>query len=831
MLKKPYCFIIPILLVITGVPFQFSWAQQFAWVGPLIRMDASQFDFDHQPRLVMDDEGDIWVSWIKTKADGDYVVTSKVSPNLLQFYTVTGPYNQISNLSFGHYHNNLIVNWQVNLDEEHTRIVSRFFSINDSTWSDPKTMGERTQSACFPQVICPENQTARIFYYVQTPQTWVIETRLFVDNDGDLDYDMISEEWAEISPISDEPTVTPSVIYSEQLWVTWCEHETIPSPSQCIRLSRFSDGTWTEPVSLHCQEETILGYKIIRDYNSRYWMIYSHYNESISDSSRQDIVTLSCEANCTTEMNWANFTIHNSSSRLNYNPDIIADKWGYVWMAWTNRQSNITNLVDDDIDFNGWRNENWLYDLPTTDFSGIGDDLDPFLLYDGKEYIWFTWMTGNDIYVSKGNMAPDPPTSGFFPADSMEIAQLNPTLSCQLPAVPSELTELQRLRFYIFANDGSSETHFTSSGQNYLTLQDPLQDNQTYNYRVSTLDSGDLSSPWSPTITFFTNTLQEPPFLDTDLTIQEVALNGHITTLQPTFRWALPCDHDPLDDMTNIRFQLQISPSQYFEENSMHSFTVAPQTTEFQTPFSLTDNSYYYARLRAIDQTGLYSEWVQKPRFFVNIQNDAPHLQILKPQLDEVVTGLYPCTWEISDPENDSLSLMIEISTNNGTTWGVLPPVDDRDQPLTSSSRQYAVDFNRYNDSVNAFIRITATDYPGLIGSTSATTLSPRFRIFDKGLRCLPQAFSPRSGIDNSTVISFSLDESGTVSLAIYDLKGRRVKVLRDNAYLSPGNYVHEWDGKNDEGKSVSPRPYLCYMFVKTDQKQYNKNLKILILP
>ncbi len=64
-----------------------------------------------------------------------------------------------------------------------------------------------------------------------------------------------------------------------------------------------------------------------------------------------------------------------------------------------------------------------------------------------------------------------------------------------------------------------------------------------------------------------------------------------------------------------------------------------------------------------------------------------------------------------------------------------------------------------------------------------------------------PNPFNP------STTISYNIPESGNVNLAIYNIKGQRVRRLID-AQLSSGHYTIVWDGKNDSGKTVSSGIY-----------------------
>ena len=64
-----------------------------------------------------------------------------------------------------------------------------------------------------------------------------------------------------------------------------------------------------------------------------------------------------------------------------------------------------------------------------------------------------------------------------------------------------------------------------------------------------------------------------------------------------------------------------------------------------------------------------------------------------------------------------------------------------------------------------------------------------------------PNPFNP------STAIKFTIAEDSYVTLAVYDVAGRRVKTLVDRS-LKANFYRVEWDGRNDEGRKVTSGVY-----------------------
>jgi hypothetical protein len=90
-----------------------------------------------------------------------------------------------------------------------------------------------------------------------------------------------------------------------------------------------------------------------------------------------------------------------------------------------------------------------------------------------------------------------------------------------------------------------------------------------------------------------------------------------------------------------------------------------------------------------------------------------------------------------------------------------------------------------------------------------ATSLSQNF----------PNPFNP------ATRVKFGLKEKGHVSLRIYDVSGRLVRVLIDEI-LDAGSYEVVWDGTNGEDRSAASGIYFCRM----ETTDYERTLKMVML-
>lgn len=73
----------------------------------------------------------------------------------------------------------------------------------------------------------------------------------------------------------------------------------------------------------------------------------------------------------------------------------------------------------------------------------------------------------------------------------------------------------------------------------------------------------------------------------------------------------------------------------------------------------------------------------------------------------------------------------------------------------------------------------------------------------DAVLAVSPNPFNPQ------TTLSYTLPEAGPCSLVIYDLRGRRVRVLAEGARPA-GDHVAVWDGRDERGTNVASGVYLA---------------------
>ena len=79
-----------------------------------------------------------------------------------------------------------------------------------------------------------------------------------------------------------------------------------------------------------------------------------------------------------------------------------------------------------------------------------------------------------------------------------------------------------------------------------------------------------------------------------------------------------------------------------------------------------------------------------------------------------------------------------------------------------------------------------------------------------------PNPFNP------STTIKLDLAESGKIELAIYNIKGQKVKTLLD-AYSSKGHFEITWRGIDDNKKKVASGQYFIKLKVNGEEQAVSK--------
>jgi hypothetical protein len=205
---------------------------------------------------------------------------------------------------------------------------------------------------------------------------------------------------------------------------------------------------------------------------------------------------------------------------------------------------------------------------------------------------------------SRLNHPPNPPDSGFSPANGEEIISLNPlvTWNAADDPDPDDTADSLFYDFYLFEDTSTGGQEYrdtTTQGTNQIVVTDTLHDNAHFYYQVRTIDDGGLASPWSVLQNFWTNHYDYPPepfpLYSPDPDHTRVVMNTE-------FVWGNTVDLDPGSSFT---FILEYCPDSLFmdEVNStdMYSDTAAIILTDLLT----ISGWNIYWRVLAIDDDSL----------------------------------------------------------------------------------------------------------------------------------------------------------------------------------------------------------------------------------
>jgi len=93
----------------------------------------------------------------------------------------------------------------------------------------------------------------------------------------------------------------------------------------------------------------------------------------------------------------------------------------------------------------------------------------------------------------------------------------------------------------------------------------------------------------------------------------------------------------------------------------------------------------------------------------------------------------------------------------------------------------------------------------------------------DYDLKVQPNPFT------QSTVISWQLAEEAMVDVLIYNLKGEKIKQIK-NTYQPAGIYQQTWNATDNNGKKLTAGIYICHFEAKTENQKITKDVKIILM-
>ncbi len=235
----------------------------------------------------------------------------------------------------------------------------------------------------------------------------------------------------------------------------------------------------------------------------------------------------------------------------------------------------------------------------------------------GRESAW----ASTSFVVNTSNNAPTTPVVAF-PADKGETTT-TPTLRVYNSTDADDDTLV-----YIFEvdvtdrfNSGKKQVSPPIAGGDGITswtVEHPLEDNKIHFLRVKAND-GSADSPWSATVSFFTNIANEPP---TAPAVKAPAGGVEVNSGTPTLE-IYPAS-DP--DGDKVGYTYQVATDSLFADIVEESDIAG---TSWTIKTGLDENRTYYWRVKAVDEHGLAGGWSDTGRFVVNRANDPPTAPVI----------------------------------------------------------------------------------------------------------------------------------------------------------------------------------------------------------
>lgn len=189
---------------------------------------------------------------------------------------------------------------------------------------------------------------------------------------------------------------------------------------------------------------------------------------------------------------------------------------------------------------------------------------------------------------------------------------------------------------------------------------------------------------------------------------------------------------------------------------------------------------------------------------------------------------------EMGDPLVEVRELTVEPSAAGFSVY-FAPVGRGNNQPMRVHFRLRVLE---HNTPVNAWLLgdaevpphpVAAGDASQDVG-TGVTSVFAAESVPVVEARLASRAITPNGDAANPTAaLALTLSQFAAavdVEIAVYDLAGRRVRTLVDEARAS-GAYRDDWDGRDAQGQLVPPGLYLCRVAVRADSRTFDRVLPI----
>ncbi len=259
------------------------------------------------------------------------------------------------------------------------------------------------------------------------------------------------------------------------------------------------------------------------------------------------------------------------------------------------------------------------------------------------------------------------------PVEAEEVASIN--LSWQ-KASDQDLTDSSAVAYRVeLCRDRSFSTEiveFTTEPMIASIASTGLQDDSWWFWRVRAVDDDGAQGLVSEVRGFTYNSGNNPPGPVSALLTPGV--NEEVVEVR--LSWGIAEDSDISDSSSTLSYLVELSSDEAFSGRIKSIRTQKNVTTA--EPTGLADDSYWFWRVRAIDDNGVEGDVSEPGRFILNTQNDAPGRvpTLLKPTKGQEVSAAF-LDWEhapdqdITDPP-ERLTYIVELCQDKSFSEGII---------------------------------------------------------------------------------------------------------------------------------------------------------------
>ncbi len=479
----------------------------------------------------------------------------------------------------------------------------------------------------------------------------------------------------------------------------------------------------------------------------------------------------------------------------------------------------------------------------------VNEHSEVFKLIDNRMYYWRVTALDNQNLKSEKqfkyprivfNQTNDPPDipGGFFPGNGAIVNSATPRIQWQHSVDPdfADLTstlfyKLQLSQYFDFPQESTTQ-YQSKVGDNFVTIPDPLAENEKYYYRLNAFDSHGDSSGWSMVDSFYVNATLEPPTVPVNMIPRD---NIQLSHYSPQISWGISRDNDPDYDPNRLTYKIKYLQEKWLghkkEKKKTTYQTTAPGDNSIKIS-NLSENTYYVYQVQAIDHTGKKSKWSKLIHFSVNKYNEPPgHFKLLQPgnHADSVVTDI-TFIWQPSyDPDpGDKITYNFYLSEDS-TFSSQVSQVALFGTAADSMFHKPSINLKR---ATKYFWKVSAEDKEGVMvwGANSDTapfvftTVGYKKNRAGRNTKFLLYDNTPNP-FYTITRIKYEVKEYSHVRVEIYNVLGEKVKTLASRNH-SAGSYTVEWNGTDELGSQVPGGMYICRMIARG----FVQNKKMLLL-